>query len=92
MATTGVRERVRLIQEWITWETWQDISDTKDERRQDKECGSHNHFSSGRACWEYQTRIQEGWTEWVATWFSEEDSEHDSISEESAQARRVLIN
>jgi hypothetical protein len=36
------------------------------------------------------TRIQEEWCEWVATWFSEEDSEHDMISEESAQAGRVL--
>ena len=36
--------------------------------------------------------MQEGWSEWVATWFSEEDAEHDTISEESAQAGRVLIN
>ena len=46
----GIRERVRAIQEWITWETRQDISDAKDERSQDNECGSHNQFTSGRAC------------------------------------------
>ena len=49
----GIRERVRLIQEWVTWETRQDISDAKDERR--KETG-----------WEYQTWIEEGWSEWIA--------------------------
>ena len=33
----GIRERVRIIQEWMTWETRQDISDAKDERSQDDE-------------------------------------------------------
>ena len=88
----GIRERVRIIQEWITWETRQDISDDKDERRQNNECGSHNQFTSRRACWEYQARIQEGWSEWVATWLSEEEAEHDRISAESAKAGRVPNN
>ena len=86
----GIRERVRIIQEWITWETRQDISDAKDERRQDNDCGSHNQFTSRRECWEYQARIQEGWSKWVATWLSEEEAEHDRNSVESAQAGRVL--
>ena len=42
----GIRERVRLMQEWITWETRQDISDAKDERRQKPGCGNHNMNSS----------------------------------------------
>ena len=78
----GIRERVRIIQEWITWGTRQDISDAKDERSQDNECESHNRITSRRACWEYQARMQEGWSEWVATWFSKEKAEHDTISVE----------
>ena len=46
----GIRERVQIIQEWITWETRQVISDAKDKKSQDNECGSHNHFTSRRAC------------------------------------------
>ena len=81
----GTRERVRLIQEWITWETRQDISDAKDDRRQEPGCGNHNHFSSRRAWWDYQTRIQEGWSEWIATWISEAEVENDLTCVESVQ-------
>ena len=35
--------------------------------------------------------MQEGWSKWVATWFSEEEAEHDTISVETAQAGRDLI-
>ena len=83
----GIRERVRLIQEWITWETHQDISDAKDERRQETRCGNHNHFSSRRACWEYQTWIQEGWSEWIATWISEAEVENDLTCVEGRSPR-----
>ena len=87
----GIRERVRIIQEWMTWETRQDISDAKNERIQDDECGRHNQFTSRWACWEYQARMQEGWSKSVATWFSEKEAEHDTISVESAQVGWVLI-
>ena len=88
----GIRERVRIIQEWITWETRQDISDDKNERSQDNECESHNHFTSRRACWEYQARLQEGWSEWVATWLSKEEAEHNRVSAQSARTGRALNN
>ena len=88
----GIRERVRAIQEWITWETRQDISDAKDERSQDNECGSHHQLTSRRACWEYQARLQEGWSEWVATWLSKEEAEHNRVSAQSARTGRAFNN
>ena len=41
-----------------------------------------------RAWWEYQTRIQEGWSEWIATWISEAEEEDDLTCVDSVQGGR----